>query len=168
MALKCIIDPTTCVSTNYQLLCTVYVQLVFLNSVQMSFSKMLDQSIISNIKHQIIRYNMPSILLYGDSHIERLEDWIKLPYNPNNLDGPTPIDHKALSRAEWCAFGATTFETVHKKLCGLDVPSHQKCQGNQWHHVTQVLKMKPDTLIVSMDANDISNFDSCLKPKLAQ
>ena len=78
------------------------------------------------MKEPILKYDMPSILAYGDSHMVRLEEWLMLKYDPDNIYGPTPLDQRALSEVVFCAVGGTTFDTVHKKVSGIDVPKHQR------------------------------------------
>ena len=43
-------------------------------------------------------------------------------YISENIYGPTPLDYKALANTELCAVGGTRFDTIHGKVCGIDVP----------------------------------------------
>ena len=92
----------------------------------MAFNKPQNQTRIENLREPILRYqhSMPKMLLYGDSHIVRLEEWIKQPYVKSNIFDPTPLDHIALSNIEVCAVGGTRFDSVHEKVCGVGVPKH--------------------------------------------
>ena len=146
---------------------SVYDYDVFLTNVQMAHSKPQNQTRLENLRDPILRYrhNMPKMLLYGDSHIVRLEEWINQPYKKSNIFGPTPLDHIALNNIEVCAVGGTRFDTVHEKVCGIGVPVHQKRQGNQWDHVVNTLKLQPATVIISMGGNDVSDYDTRLKAK---
>ena len=103
------------------------------------------------------------MLLYGDSHIVRLEEWVDQRYNVENIYGPTPLDHIALSNIELCAVGGTRFNTIHEKVCGVGVPKHQRRQGNQWDHIVNKLKLQLATVIISLGGNDYDRLDKMMK-----
>ena len=85
---------------------------MFLNpNPDMALSKHRDQSCISNMKESILKYEMPEVLMYGDSHIVRMEEWLYIPYDPDNIYGPTPLDDRAMENLEFCAVGGTTTYT---------------------------------------------------------
>ena len=84
----------------------------------MAHSKPQSQTRIENLRAPIMKYKhiMPKMLLYGDSHIVRLEEWINQPYKKSNIFGPTPLDHVALSNIEVCAVEVPA-STRYMKKC---------------------------------------------------
>ena len=116
----------------------------------MALSVPRDANTLMKIKNFILRCRMPKLLLYGDSHITRLEDWTKKPVVFTDMYGPKPLDQRALKNIEFCAVGGTKFSTVHSKVCGINVPVYQRRRGNQWKHVTEDLKFQADGIIISM------------------
>ena len=84
-----------------------------------------DANTLEKIKNSILQYKMPKLLLYGDSHITRLEDWIKKPFVATDMYGPKLLDQKAMKNIEFCAVGGTKFDTIHSKVCGINVPTYQ-------------------------------------------
>ena len=93
---------------------------------------------------------MPTVLMYGDSHITHLEEWSQIPPEQHVFFGPTPLDTRVLTNAYYCAVGGSRFDTVHDRVCGINVPSHQKPRGNQWYYITEELNLKPDTVLISL------------------
>ena len=82
------------------------------------------------------------------------------------FDGPTELDDKILKASTYCAVGGSMFDTVHDRVRGIKVPDTQTYQGNQWAHIVDVLKLKPDTVVISLGGNDCSKSDSRLKAHL--
>ena len=122
---------------------------------------------------------MPKVLLYGDSMITHLETWAKLSKNNKEnkplknkkfklklISPPTDLDDKALSKSQYCAVGGSRFDTVHDRVRGIKVPDTQPDRGNQWAHITEVIKFKPDVIVISCGGNDCSRSDSRLKDHL--
>ena len=82
----------------------------------MALSKPRDWNTLEKIGTFIWQYDMPKLLIYGDSHMVRLEEWLNKPMVETDKFGPKPLDHKALEHIEFCAVGGTTFETIHSKV----------------------------------------------------
>ncbi len=97
----------------------------------MAWSQPRDGDTLEKILTFIRSKEMPKLLLYGDSHITRLEDWLKKTVVLTDNYGPKPLDHKALKNVEFCAVGGTKFDTIHSKVCGINVPIYQRRRGNQ-------------------------------------
>ncbi len=68
----------------------------------------------------------------------------------------------------YCTVWGSRFDTVHDRVRGIKVPDTQTYQGNQWAHITEVLKFKPDTVVISCGGNDCSRSDTRLKWHLNQ
>ena len=50
-------------------------------------------------------YPMPTIILYGDSHITHLQEWINISILSKVDYKPTPLDKRAVKEAHFCAVG---------------------------------------------------------------
>ena len=135
---------------------------------EMALSVPRDANTLEKIKYFVLCYNMPKLLLYGDSHITRLEDWIKKAFVATDMFEPKLLDHKAMKGIEFCAVGGTKFDTVHAKVCGINVPLHQRWRGNQWKRITEDINFKADGIILSLGGNDTGSFDDKIRNKLAQ
>ena len=77
-------------------------------------------------------YKMPVVLLYGASHIIRLQDWLAMGKDSRYPLKLTYIDTRAFSNATFCAVGGSRFATIHQRVCGQNVTAHQPKRGNQW------------------------------------
>ena len=109
---------------------------------------------------------MPTVLAYGDSHLTQLDDWYHLPITSDIWFSPTALDKKPLGSTYFCAVPGTRFDTVHRKVCGFDIPDHQVYKADQWFYYTQNIKLKPDYILCSLGGNDCDKFDSDLNRKL--
>ena len=114
---------------------------------------------LQRIRRFIWPNEIPDALIYGDSHMCRLADWLNQPKLERIDNLPTPLDRRVLSKAKFCAVGGSTFATVHDRVRGIKVPAHQPKRGNQWE---KVIKHKFHYTVVSLGGNDISNIRSKL------
>ena len=106
---------------------------------------------------------MPHMLLYGASHLTRLETWLGLTRDPEDETKPTALDGRALSKARYCAVGGSKFSTIHERVQGINVPPHQPQKGNQWKQLLED-KYKRAYTGVCLGGNDTSAFrDKLLK-----
>ncbi len=121
---------------------------------------------IRQIRRTLWPHDMPIIVMYGDSHITHLEAWMGIHVLAKVKGKPTSMDRKAMSNAYYCAVGGLRFDTVHKRVQGIEVPEHQVKCGNQWQHITKKLKLDPNATVVSCGGNDCSRFDGKVKRRL--
>ena len=138
-----------------------------LTVLQMAQSTIQHQT-LAKIDKFIWSCTMPSVLLYGDSHLTHLKKWYKLPNLPRIPYKPTSLDKKPLDSCTWCAVPGTRFDTIHDKVSGNDIPGHQEYLGDQWGDITVKNKIDPVYIICSLGGNDVSDFDTSLKKKLAE
>ena len=127
---------------------------------------------LSKINKFIWANTMPVVLLYGDSQLTHLKAWYEMPNDPQVAYRPTSLDIKPLDSCTWCAVPGTRFDTIHKKVCGNDIPAHQDYKGDQWGKITGTVagktKLNPSYIIVSLGGNDVSDFDTNRKSKYAE
>ena len=79
---------------------------------------------LQKIEKVVVPSRIPRLLLYGDSHITRLERWrnqLNIHIMPNQ---PTDLDRLIMSKAEFCAVGGSRYDTIHDRVQRINVPSH--------------------------------------------
>ena len=112
---------------------------------------------IFRLRKHLWKYEMPRMLLYGASHLTRLETWMGLQRDPEDASRPTALDGRALSRARYCAVGGSKFSTIHDRVQGINVPLHQPPKGNQWQKLLDD-KYMPSYTVVCLGGNYTSAF----------
>ena len=101
-----------------------------------------DHQSLSKINKFIWSNTMPVVLLCEDSHLTHLKSWYELPNDPQICYRPTSLDTKPLDSCTSCAVPGSRFDTIHKKVCGNDIPAHQEYKGDQWGDATGKTKGK--------------------------
>ena len=123
---------------------------------------------LSKIDKFIWSNTMPTVLLYGDSQLTHLKRWYQIPSVSRIPYRPTSLDTKPLDSCIWCAVPGTRFDTIHDKVCGIDIPANQDFLGDQWGAITGDNLINPAYRVCSLGGNDISEFDTAFKKKLHQ
>ncbi len=85
-----------------------------------------------------------------------LKKWIK---TPQKYGGATWLDRMVLKHKHFCAVGGSRFPTKHDRVRGLNVPDTQPYCGDLWRYTTNVKKLKPDYILISLGFNDCDRFD---------
>ena len=118
---------------------------------------------LSNLK-KFLKKDIPTILFYGDSHMSNLQDWLE---KCTGVGKPRELDKKVLELAFFCNVGGSRFDTIHDRVCNVEVPETQPDRGDQWQNIITDPTCRPDYIIISLGGNDADEFGKKLGKKLA-
>ncbi len=117
------------------------------------------------VRRYIRGENIPTILCYGSSHLTNLKRWLAT-YDPRF--GPRFLDRKVTRKTHFCAVGGASFQNIHDRVRGINVPKTQPWKGNQWRYTTHVKEVVPDYIWVVLGSNDCDTYDRKLKQALLE
>ena len=100
----------------------------------------------------------PQFLYFGDSHIGRLRNWALM---HGDGCGPDLWEHKLLDKCEFVYSGGSRWDTVLKRVHGIDVPIHQT-QGDTWGDMIEKYcngSFKPTHVFLRCSGNDVCHIN---------
>ena len=115
-----------------------------------------DGQSLEKVKRFIKKKDLPTVLMYGDSFLTHLQQWLK---KDGFYTGPRYLDYKVTRRTHFVAVGGSNFANVHSRVTGAAVPATQKWRGDLWRFTIKVKEVDPDFVIINLGANDCDSID---------